>query len=175
VTLEDISGSVEVMVWHNIYASTGELWQEGNILLVKGKVRLRDDRVQLNCDEAEFYQPKETVSEEVITPEPDGVPLVAEEAPADTAPSKSHRLVISITQTSDKDGDIARLRKLIDIIKGFPGEDEVTLSVRSEDRVNNLRLATTNYCPELHQRLVELVGEDGLRVKATDLKGGQRG
>ena len=24
---------------------------------------------------------------------------------------------------------------------------------------------TTNYCPELHQQLVELVGEDGLKLE----------
>jgi len=55
--LEDIDGRVEVIVWPKVYASTRDLWQEGNLLLVGGKARLRDDR-QLNCDYARRYQPE---------------------------------------------------------------------------------------------------------------------
>jgi len=161
VVLEDLDGRVVVMVWPKVYESTTELWQEGNILLVEGKVRLRDDRVQLHCDTVRRYQP------EVVTPEPDEAPVVAEETPSDTALAKSHRLVILITQTTDEDSDVACLRKLIDTLKDFSGQDEVTLCVRNEDRVDNLRLANTGYCSELHQRLVELVGEDGLRLEPT--------
>jgi len=156
VALEDIDGRVEVLVWPQVYGSTKELWQEGNILVVAGKVRLRDDRVQLNCDSVRRYQP------EAITPEPDEAPVVAEETPAGTAPPESHRLVISITQTSDEDSDITRLQKLVGSLKDFPGSDEVTLCIKIEDRVDNLKLPSTGYCPELRQRLVELVGEDGL-------------
>jgi len=169
VVLEDLDGRVNVMVWPKVYESTGELWQEGNILLVEGKVRLRDDRVQLHCDSVHRYPPEVAQNEEVVTPEPDETPVVAEETPSDTALTKYHRLVISITQTSDKDSDIAYLHKLIDTLRDFPGQDEVSLQVGSEGRVVNLKLShiTTNYCPELHQRLVALVGEDGLRLETT--------
>ncbi|MFC1932509.1 DNA polymerase III subunit alpha [Chloroflexota bacterium] len=165
VVLEDLDGRVEVMVWPKVYDSTRELWQEGNILLVEGKVRLRDDRVQLNCDNVRHYQPEVDQGEEVVTPEADETPVVAEETPLDTTPTKNHRLVISITQTSDEDSDIVRLHKLIDTLKDFPGRDEVALCIKIGDRVDNLKLPSTSYCPELHQRLVELVGEDGLRVE----------
>ena len=143
------------------------MWQEGNILLVEGKLRLRDDRVQLNCDNVQRYQPEAARSEEVVSPEPDKVPLPAAETPPDIAPSQNRRLVISITQTSDESSDIVRLRKLIDAIRDFSGQDEVTLCIKIDDRVDNLRLPTTNYCPELHQQLVELVGEEGLRLEPT--------
>jgi len=43
--LEDLDGRLEVMVWPRVYADTRDLWQEGNILLVEGKVRMRDDQV----------------------------------------------------------------------------------------------------------------------------------
>jgi len=153
--LEDLDGRVEVMVWPKVYASTRDLWQEGNILLVEGKVRLRDDRVQLSCEIVRRYQPEAVPKEEAV---------VAEET---QAPLKTRRLVISISQTSDEEADIVELRKLIEALRGFPGEDEVNLCVTNEQRVFNLKLANiyTNYCPELHQRLVELVGEGGLRVE----------
>jgi DNA polymerase-3 subunit alpha len=156
VVLEDLDGRVEVMVWPKVYANTRDLWQEGNILLVEGKVRLRDDRVQLSCEYVRRYEPEAAQPEE---------PLVAEQTIA-TPPVESHRLVISITQTTDEESDIAYLHKLIDTLRGFPGEDEVSLCVTNGEKIINLRLSNiyTNYCPELHQRLVELVGEEGLRV-----------
>ncbi|MBA7697993.1 DNA polymerase III subunit alpha [subsurface metagenome] len=63
--LEDISGMVEVVAWSNIYEGTQELWEEGNLLLVKGKVRLRNDKAQLNCDKVERYRPEAVQTAEV--------------------------------------------------------------------------------------------------------------
>ena len=164
--LEDFSGQIEVMVWTRVYTASKDLWQEGNELVVEGKVRLRDDRVQLNCDRVRLYQPEVTRSEEVITPEPDEAPVLAEEPPPVTTLPKSHRLVISITQTSDEENDIANLRKVSETLKEFPGDDDVSLCVNAEERVFNVKLPNTGYCPELHQRLVELVGEGGVRVES---------
>ena len=165
--LEDLDGRIEVMVWPRVYTSTRDLWQEGNILLVEGKVRLRDDRVQLNCDYVRRYQPEAAQDEETTAYQPDEAPVVAEETIATTEAPESRRLVINVTQTSDEARDIAYLHRLIDTLKEFPGQDRVNLCVTNEERVINLKLSniTTNYCPELHQRLVELVGEDGLRLE----------
>ena len=165
--LEDLDGRIEVMVWPKLYADTRDLWQEGNILLVEGKVRLRDDRVQLNCDHVRRYQPEAAQGEGVVTSQPTKLATIAEEVTADTAPAESHRLIISIGQTSDRDTDIAYLHKLIDTLREFPGQDEVSLRVTNEERIVNLKLSNmrTGYCPELHQRLLELVGEGGIRVE----------
>jgi len=167
--LEDLDGRIEVMVWPKLYADTGDLWREGNILQVQGKVRLKDDQVQLNCDYVRHYQPEVTQGEEVVTSQPDEVPTVAEETVTRTLPPKSRQLVISITQSSNAGSDIACLNRLLDTLKDFPGQDEVNLCVINEEKVINLKLSniTINYCPELHQRLVELVGEEGLRLETT--------
>ncbi|MFC1897318.1 DNA polymerase III subunit alpha [Chloroflexota bacterium] len=171
VVLEDLDGRIEVMVWPKLYADTKDLWQEGDILLVEGKVRLRNDQVQLNCDRVRHYQTEASPGEEVVTPQPTkaaNVPVVAGETTAyTTAPAGSRRLVISISQTSDKDTDIAYLHKLIDTLKDFPGRDEVNLCVTNEEKIVNLKLSImrTDYCPELHQRLVELVGEGGIELE----------
>ena len=57
-----------------------------------------------------------------------------------------------------------------DVLKDFPGGDEVDLCVNSDGEVVNLKLTniTTDYCLVLHQRLAELVGEEGLRVEKVD-------
>ena len=165
--LEDLDGQIEVMVWPKVYAETGDLWQEGNLLLVEGKVRVRDDQVQLNCDSARLYQPEATQGEEAVTTQPAEEPLAAEETTADTTPAESRRLVISIFQTDNQASDVAYLHKLIDTLREFSGQDEVSLRVTNEGNIMNLKLTNIriDYCPELHQQLVELVGEDGLRVE----------
>ena len=165
--LEDLDGQVEVMVWPRVYADTTDLWQEGNILLVEGKVRLRDDRVQLSCDRVRHYQPSDQ-EEEMPTPQPVEAPAVAGETEVSTTPAKRRRLVIRLSQTSDEETDKANLHQLVAILRDFPGQDTVRLSVANGEKVINLSLSniSADYCPELHQRLVELVGEDGLRVES---------
>lgn len=55
--IEDISGSIEVMVWPRLYEQDRDLWQEGNIVQLEGKVRLKDGAIQFNCDRARAYEP----------------------------------------------------------------------------------------------------------------------
>jgi DNA polymerase-3 subunit alpha len=166
--LEDLDGRIEVMVWPKVYATTKDLWQEGNILVVEGKIKLREDQVQLSCDYVRRYQPEAAQGEEVVTPQAGETAVVTEETAAPAASAESRRLVISITQTSDQDSDIAYLHKLINTLRDFPGDDEISLRVANEGKVVNLKLfnVSVNYCPELRQRLVELVGEEGLRIEA---------
>jgi DNA polymerase-3 subunit alpha len=158
VMLEDLDGRVEVMAWPDVYAGTKELWEEGNIVLVEGKVRVRNERVQLSCDNVRRYQLEET---------PEKPPV---EAPKPPPPPPKNRLTISIKQTENIDNDVACLNKLVDTLRIFPGEDEVNMCVVNGERVVNLKLSNINtgYCPELHQRLVELVGEEGLSVVTTN-------
>ncbi len=165
-TLEDISGQVEVTVWPKIYESTRDLWQEGNILQIEGKVRLRDERVQLSCDRVQPYRSEKVPAEPAVMVEPELIPTATQEKTVAVATAR-YRLVISLSQTGDEDGDVARLHRVIEILKDFSGEDEVNLCVNSAGEVVNLKLTnvTTDYCPELHQRLAALVGEEGVRVE----------
>ncbi|MDP2951696.1 MAG: OB-fold nucleic acid binding domain-containing protein, partial [Chloroflexota bacterium] len=57
-TLEDLEGSIEVTVWSEVYEKTKELWAVGNILHLIGKVRMRDERVQLHCERVRLHQPE---------------------------------------------------------------------------------------------------------------------
>jgi DNA polymerase-3 subunit alpha len=161
--LEDLDGRIKVMVWPKVYAETKDLWQEGNILLVEGKVRLNDDEVQLNCDSVRDYQTEVAPAEPAVAPEIITAAAVTEE-PA--APAVSHRLVISLTQSSDQAGDITLLKQVVGVLQGFPGGDEVNLKVTNGAKATYLRLTNlaVSYGAELHERLAELVGEEGIRV-----------
>jgi DNA polymerase-3 subunit alpha len=170
VILEDLDGRLEVMAWPKVYAFTKDLWQEGNILLVKGKVKLRGDRVQLVCESREHVQPyqlEEAGDEEVVVSQREIAPLVA--AAEEKAPTEARRLVIKLKQTSDEAGDIANLHKIINILRDYPGRDEVSLAIDNEKKVFRLRLPgiRVDYCPELHRQLAELIGEDKIRPETT--------
>ena len=122
--------------------------------------------MQISCEKVRCYQPT-VQGEEAVTSPPAEVEAVAEEIAVSATPAKNRRLIISLKQTADKDKDKLLLYRLKDTLDEFPGQDEVKLSVANGEKVVSLRLYNTytNYCPELHQRLVELVGEDGLRLE----------
>ncbi|HZM73205.1 MAG TPA: DNA polymerase III subunit alpha [Candidatus Polarisedimenticolia bacterium] len=50
VTLEDLQGSLEVVVFPRLFEQTGSTWQDGAILLVAGRVDHRGDDVSLLAD-----------------------------------------------------------------------------------------------------------------------------
>jgi len=89
------------------------------------------------------------------------------EKPAAAPPAERQRLTININQTDDENSDIARLNKIMEVLKAYPGRDEVRLNVVNGGEAIPLKLPNiqSGYCPELKQQLVELVGEDGFSVE----------
>ena len=55
VEIEDLSGSVEVTVWPDLYTSTRSLWNDGTILLVQASVRSRGERLTVAVERATPY------------------------------------------------------------------------------------------------------------------------
>ena len=49
--LEDLSGTLEVTVWPDIYERTQELWMPGSIVLMQVRVRERGDRLTIGVQE----------------------------------------------------------------------------------------------------------------------------
>jgi DNA polymerase-3 subunit alpha len=139
VALEDLVGDIEVICWPELYQQTEGLWVEGNILLVQGKVKARGERIQLVCEQVHKYH------------------LGAVE-PSPEAPSKKNHLVITIIQTEDKQADLAQLHQILNVIREYPGQDEVYLTIATKEGTLNLEMPniTTNYCTELRQELLSL-------------------
>jgi DNA polymerase-3 subunit alpha len=187
--IEDISGSIETMVWPRVYDADRGLWQEGNTVVVEGKVRVKDDALQLNCDRARVFVARGAAAgEEGAGPKPPGETpgektaangrngrngngangkAVAGPSPAPASPPSRRRVVISLGGTDDRDSDVARLHKVVDTLKQFVGEDEVSLCLTTEGQTTNLKLTGvgTNYCRALHEMVAGLVGDEGVRVE----------
>jgi DNA polymerase-3 subunit alpha len=163
VVLEDVSGQIEVIAWPRVYAQSEEFWQEGNEIIVQGKVRTRDSEVSIICDSARYYEPPP--ADRPADTEAPAHRIQAERAPA-AVQLKAQRLTIQLHQTPDEAGDVARLDKIVGILKDYPGRDEVCLNILNGGDAVPLRLTNISigYCPELRQRLAELTGEDSLSV-----------
>ena len=52
-------------------------------------------------------------------------------------------------------------------MKEFPGQDEVSLRIPSDGKIVKLKIANlfTDYSTALRQRIIDLVGEEGLKVE----------
>jgi DNA polymerase-3 subunit alpha len=145
--LEDLNGTVEVTVWSEVYLQTQDLWIEGNILLVEGNVKVREDKPGVNCTKARKYDPNEdknhnnqgtTNNNNVIAPK---------------------KLVITIRQGSDLKKDQDQLRQIIDILKKYPGKDSVQVAIHYQERITLLDLPdlTVDYGTELLSELTPLL------------------
>jgi len=162
-TIEDLNGSIEVIVWPRLHEDTKELWQEGNILVVKGPVKIRDGRVQLNCQQTRLYQQTEPAPATGASQSPEQSEGAAKQA---LTPNR-RRLTINIKQTEEIEKDVERLRQVIDILKNYPGQDTVSLVINTEEEMTNLEIPklTIDYCPELASELSNILGEGNLRLE----------
>jgi DNA polymerase-3 subunit alpha len=67
VQLEFLDGSLDLMVWADVYERTQGLWQEGAFVSVVGTVKARDDELSISCHQAQEFsldeEPAATASE----------------------------------------------------------------------------------------------------------------
>jgi DNA polymerase-3 subunit alpha len=68
-TLEDLQGSVEVVIFPKLHEQTGPTWQEGAILLVGGRIDHRGEEVSLLADLVRDFEAAEAGGEEVFAAE----------------------------------------------------------------------------------------------------------
>jgi len=101
--LEDISGEIEITAWSEVYERTTELWEEGNTLLLCGKIQNREDRIQLTC--------KDVVPYETGMEVPWNAPVVA---PAPVV--RVCQVHINTVQTENKEEDLSRLRQIFALL-----------------------------------------------------------
>jgi hypothetical protein len=68
-TLEDLQGSVEVVIFPKLHEQTGPTWQEGAILLVGGRIDHRGEEVSLLADLVRDFDAAEAGGEETFAAE----------------------------------------------------------------------------------------------------------
>jgi DNA polymerase-3 subunit alpha len=153
--IEDLQGTVEVVIFPRIWEETRALWVPERILVVRGKVSLRGRDPSIVVDSA---------TNEITTARP------LKAMPHSTVPGPKGLVHIHVTVSRGPDTEqtIQRLGKVYDLLLSFEGEDRFSLYVEngSQGRMlisfpNN----TTGHCVELEQQLRALLGAGKVRVE----------
>jgi DNA polymerase-3 subunit alpha len=171
-TVEDLDASIEVMIWTRVYEDTKELWKEGNIVRIDGKVRVREERMQIACDAVEPYQLDGVEKPKVVNgngKNGNGKPLNGSGSALKTIakPAETRRLTILVKETEDEEKDAAALERIVEILKESRGKDEVNLRVLAEGQITNIKMNFfVDYSPDLHKRLTSLIGPECLIVES---------
>ena len=90
VVIEDLEGSLEVTVWPEQYEMTKDLWVEGEVLLVRGRVSNRRGAVQLTCDQASAYAPDGSATPAAAPVQTAAAPVTAP-MPVTPRPAATHQ------------------------------------------------------------------------------------
>jgi len=149
VQLEDLQGSIEVVVFPSVYEGTRELWESDKILIVRGRVDVRGREPKIIC---------ESVQDHVVVSE---LPEEREER----ANGPLH-LQITLTRSGDQEQDIQRLGQVHDLLQQYKGGDRFSLYLADERKRVQLDFPndTTGYCLELEQALVQMLGAGAVRT-----------
>jgi len=161
--IEDVDGCIEVIAWSRVYAQTKDVWAEGNVLLVEGKVRERADQLQIICERARRYDLESQKHEKQIVQAVQAViPL-----PIEKNSSERLRLTLMLHQTDEQQADIDRLHTVETVLQSYAGDDEVYLMVSNGTKVFKLKMChwRVAYCDELKRQLVEIVGQDNIKIE----------
>jgi DNA polymerase-3 subunit alpha len=154
--IEDLQGSIEVVIFPRVWEESQALWEPERILVVRGKVSLRGREPSVIVDSA---------TNEITTVHPaDG------SAPERPLKGRVH-LHVTIPRSDDLEQVIMRLGKVYDLLQQYPGEDRFSLYVEngSQGRIQiSFPNDTTAHGLELEQKLREMLGAGTVKVEPLD-------
>lgn len=68
--IEDLQGSVEATIFPRTWEQSREVWEVDNLVILQGKIDVRNDRAQVICEKVKLYQPDDYA----MPAPPQGVP-----------------------------------------------------------------------------------------------------
>jgi DNA polymerase-3 subunit alpha len=152
--IEDLQGTVEVVVFPRVWEQTKDLWTPERVLVVRGKVSFRGRDPSLIVESA---------TNEIMTAHP------REEMPVQPLPGLGTvHLHITIPRSPDLTQVTKQLGQIYDLLQSYPGEDRFSLYVENGGRGRvqiDFPNDSTGHCAELEQKLRALVGMGTLQVE----------
>jgi len=147
VGLEDLQGTIELVVFPRTYTKVREMLEVDKLLLVRGRVDAGGREPKLICDQ---------VQDRLTVARP------AENRP----PPRYQHLYITFRRTTDQEKDKKRLAELYALLVGYQGEDRFSFVVAGSNGKVQLDFpnVSTHYCPDLAHNLDRLVGSHAIRI-----------
>lgn len=145
-TLDDLEGSVELLVFGKALAAGEDALTPDSVVMVRGRVDHKDrEKTCLVVQQIERFEP---TAEEVQQ---------ADQEEAKRA-NKPGCLRLRLTASALGDGVLSELRE---VLEGFPGESEVVIELSTSKGQRKLRLGPdfrVSHSAALHAELAELLG-----------------
>jgi DNA polymerase-3 subunit alpha len=184
--LDDLDGSIGVVVYPKVYRQCLGLVADGGIVVLDGAVTVSDGQVEIR---AENIRSLEIAEEELVAGViDDEVPAYPTEVsppgpspqnikpipfPRDRAAGGAHshrtgnRLVIDFALGPDRQADLASIGKLYDLVLKHPGQDRIVLLLHQGGRTAQLQLPidTARVTPAFERSLTNVVPELRLRLE----------
>jgi DNA polymerase-3 subunit alpha len=175
--IEDLQGTVELVIFPRLWEATRELWEQERILVVRGKVSLRGREPSIIVDSVTNQittlhpvgEAAPPPSYEVAGPYPYDEPLPL--PPASQRASVRVHVRVTLARGQDMERVIQRLGEVYDLLLRYPGEDRFSLYVENggQGRIEiSFPNDQTGHCVELEQKLRTLVGAGSVRVEPID-------
>ncbi|HEY8478132.1 MAG TPA: DNA polymerase III subunit alpha [Chloroflexota bacterium] len=203
VTLEDLQGSLEVVVFPRVYAATADVWREDGVAVVTGKVEQREDRYQVVCESAEAWVADgSTVAFDAEEAPPGHAELGSDPVSQPVGPipranggyhrnghgangngrtrsgssagangngrAAAYRVHLTIGRSGDDREDLARVRRLRELLRDEGGPDSYEIVVVSGGRPRRLAIEPPprfHLTPELERALRDLLGHENVRTE----------
>ncbi len=149
-TLDDLEGTIELLVFGNVLSGAEDLLAPDRIVTVRGRVDHRD--ATSTC----------MIAQEIETFDPSHEEVAAAEARAATAVAARAPLHLRVDAALLPAGVIGELKH---VLENFPGEAEVVLEMKTADGARRLRLGPSyrvTPSPSLQAELDHLLGDAAL-------------
>jgi len=155
VQLEDLQGSIEIVVFPRLYENTRDLWQEDKIVVVTGTIDCKDGNPKILAD---------SVADHVVVSK-----VVAEEEPppiSSRQPAKRSQMRILINRSDNVHEDFQRIERIQEVISRYAGDDPYMLTILGDGKRIHLKFpgGTTRVCAELQNDLQNVLGAGSIRI-----------
>lgn len=144
ISLEDTTGSIEVLIFPKIYQKNPFFWQKDKIVLVKGRIAFKDGSYKLLCEDF-----SEITEEEIKNFQKDN------KINKKNIPS---RIIIKIPSNTSRN-ILEKINKIL--IKENGGDTEIILLM------NNKKIKTpfkVNYSPKFEEEIKNLLKGNSFRI-----------
>ena len=159
VTLEMLSGGLEVMVWPDVLERTGNFWQQGKLVKVTGKLRVRGDQMSIACEQVQNFDSDGLAADAPTNGTPrNGKPDTmngashqnhsdkATREPTAVSGTRTRVVALGVTESDDAASDAHLLREVIGVLLEYPGRDRVNLEIYTGGRKVLMELPLCSAC-----------------------------
>jgi DNA polymerase-3 subunit alpha len=198
VELEDLSGSIDVVVFPRTFSSSKELLVEDQLLVIEGRIDVREGKVQVIADSVQDYALADiglAAGDGQSLAAGDGQSLAAGDGQSPATGGGHHPaaggghspaagggvgkaitsprvrlLEINLHCSGDRDHDVQLMKKVYQMLEQRPGPDRFLFNIISDKGRVQLDFpnATTHFEPGLESVLRTALGDDALYVQWTE-------